>query len=433
MAMRAVDVIRAVRDKQSLEDADLTHFIEEVTAGKIPDYQTSAFLMAVYHQGLSDAQTVALTLAMRDSGQVITHKGVDAPKVDKHSTGGVGDKISIPLAPWVAACGVPVPMISGRGLGHTGGTLDKLESIPGFRVNLGIERFQEMVRDIGVSLVGQTENLAPADRKIYSLRDVTATVESVPLITASILSKKLAEGIDALVLDVKVGRGAFMKDEASARILAESLVRVGRGAGLNMRAVLTRMDDPLGRFIGNALETQEAINILKGEGPQDTTELTRVLAREMLHLGKVVQSDEQANKLLDKTCASGKALEKFGEIIEAQGGDRGVLDDPTRLPQAPNQHVVTSDTNGYVAGVDAYALAMFAMRLGAGRATADATIDPSVGLEILKKRGQSVELNEPILRIFHRGPLHINPNDLQQAFDINSEKQPTPALIIDKI
>ena len=413
--MRAVDLLRCVRDGAEVSGADLRAFVQGISSGSIPDYQASAFLMAVYQRGLSPDSITALTLAMRDSGQVIDLRHVPGIKVDKHSTGGVGDKISLPLAPLVAACGVPVPMVSGRGLGHTGGTLDKLQSIPGFRIDFGIERFRDTVRRVGVCLMGQTGDLAPADKKLYALRDVTATVESIPLITASILAKKLAEGIDALVLDVKVGRGAFMKDLASARQLAESLVRVGQGAGLRMRALLTRMEEPLGSTIGNALEVRESIAILRGHGPADTTDLTLALAAEMLHLGGVAPSVAAARAQAEAALRDGRALAKFAEVIEAHEGNPRVIDDPSLLPQAPQRSEICAARSGRVQSMDSFALGMVAMRLGAGRERAEDTVDPAVGIELLCAVGDSVQAGQAMARVHHRGDASAAVQQVEQA------------------
>ncbi len=401
--MRSVDLIRSVRDKSDIATADLTAFVQGIAKGDIPDYQASAFLMAVYFNGLSDQLTAAMTLAMRDSGRVIDLASVPGIKVDKHSTGGVGDKISIPLAPLVAACGVPVPMVSGRGLGHTGGTLDKLESIPGFKVDLSLTRFVELVGSLGLCLIGQTADLAPADKKLYALRDVTATVESIPLITSSILSKKLAEGIDALVLDVKVGRGAFMKTEEDARALAQSLVRVGTQAGKKMRALITDMDQPLGTTIGNALEIRESIDILRGRGPEDTTELTMALGAEMLVLGGVAKDVTEARSQLGNALRSGAGLAKLRAIVEAQHGDPSVIDNPDKLPTTEHKSAVLAKSQGVITDIDPYALGTAAMRLGAGRAKAEDKVDHAVGIVLAKKVGDSVERGEPIAYVYHRG------------------------------
>ncbi|MEK7704680.1 MAG: thymidine phosphorylase [Myxococcota bacterium] len=429
--MRAAELIRRVRDREALDPTDIQAFVRDIASGALPDYQATAFLMAVYLQGLGQAETVALTLAMRDSGQVIDLSKVAGTKVDKHSTGGVGDKISIPLAPLVAACGVRVPMVSGRGLGHTGGTLDKLESIPGFRVDLDIPTFRRLVDEIGVCLIGQTKDLAPADRKLYALRDVTATVESVPLITSSILSKKLAEGIDALVLDVKVGRGAFMKDETSARTLAESLVRVGTGAGVKVRALLTRMEEPLGTTVGNALEIAESIAILKGEGPADTTELTFALGAEMMLLAGVAPDKAAARAKMQQAVDSGAALDKLRQIIAAQHGDPRVVDDLARLPQAQHRTPVPSPTSGFVQAIDAYALGIAAMRLGAGRARAEDTIDPAVGVELVRKVGSEVRAGEPLALVHHNGSADAAVHKVQESYRIGAESPAPAPLVLD--
>jgi pyrimidine-nucleoside phosphorylase len=431
--VQVVEFIRSVRDGETLRTEDIQEFIGQIASGELPDYQATAYLMAVYHRGLSDEATVATTLAMRDSGEVIDLSHIQKVKVDKHSTGGVGDKISIPLAPLVAACGVPVPMISGRGLGHTGGTLDKLESIPGFQVGLSQERFCELVEELNICLIGATAKVAPADRKLYALRDVTATVDSIPLITASILSKKLSEGIDALVLDVKVGRGAFMKDEPSARKLAESLVRVGTGAGLDVKAYLTHMDHPLGTTIGNALEIRESIEILRGEGPADSTELTLALGAEMLVLGKVAGSIDEARGKLSEVISSGAGLSLFGKVIEAQGGDASVLDDLSKLPTAPQTTEVCAPRSGVVSHMDALGLGVAAMKLGAGRAKAEDVVDPAVGLELLVKPGAKIEKNQPMVRIHHRDDAAACRADVLENVVISDDYEAPASIVIDVI
>ena len=428
--MRTVDLLRAVRDGSPVGDADLRHFVMGITQGTVPDYQATAFLMAVYMRGLPDPSTAALTLAMRDSGRVLDLRDIPGIKVDKHSTGGVGDKISLPLAPLVAACGVPVPMISGRGLGHTGGTLDKLESIPGFRTDFDVPTFHRIIHKVGTCLIGQTSDIAPADKKLYALRDVTATVESVPLITASILAKKLAEGIDALVLDVKVGRGAFMRDLAEAQRLALSLVRVGTEAGLKVRAVLTRMEAPLGRTIGNALEVRESIDILKAQGPSDTTALTLELAAHMLLLGGARAAIGEARALAQQKLASGEALQKFAQLIEAHGGDPRVVDDPNRLPTAQHVTPVRSMLGGVITHMDSFAMGMFAMRLGAGRTQAADRIDPAVGIELKHTVGDAIQAGDAWCLIHHNLPL-IEPLDaLQQAFVVGAAAPPAAPLVL---
>ena len=397
--MNPVEFVRKKRDGQPHSPAELKAFIDAFVAGDVADYQASAWLMAAFIQGLSEPETLALTQAMLHSGRVLTLPSVQRARVDKHSTGGVGDKISLCLAPLVAACGVAVPMISGRGLGHTGGTLDKLEAIPGFRVNLDAKRFERIVRDVGACLIGQTAELAPADRRLYALRDVTATVECIPLIVASILSKKLAEGIDGLVLDVKCGSGAFMKDRKSARALATALVSVGKRAGKRVSALITDMSAPIGRTIGNALETREAIEVLQNGGPADTRALTLELGAEMLIVGKRCKQREQALGLLERALSDGSALALFRRMVEAQGGDARTVDDPARLPQSKAQLVLPAPKSGHVSGVDAYALGLLAIELGAGRTRADQRIDPSAGFELRATVGDAVERGAALLTI----------------------------------
>jgi pyrimidine-nucleoside phosphorylase len=355
--------------------------------------------MAAFLNGLSRKETLALTQAMLRSGSVLALPSVKRARVDKHSTGGVGDKISLCLAPLVAACGVAVPMISGRGLGHTGGTLDKLEAIAGFRVDLDAKRFESIVRDVGACMIGQTAQLAPADRRLYALRDVTATVECIPLIVASILSKKLAEGIDGLVLDVKCGGGAFMKDLKSARALAKELVSVGKGAGKRVSALITDMSAPIGRSIGNALETKEAIEILQNGGPTDTRALTLELGAEMLLVGKRCKSRAEALGLLQGALADGSALSIFRRMVEAQHGDARVVDDVSRLPRAKLRRVLTAPRAGFVTNIDAYALGVLAIELGAGRTRVDQKIDHAAGFELQATVGDPVERGEPLVTV----------------------------------
>jgi pyrimidine-nucleoside phosphorylase len=347
--------------------------------------------MAIFIRGMTPEETTHYTDAMMRSGVVADLSNVPGTKVDKHSTGGVGDKVSIALAPMVVACGVPVPMISGRGLGHSGGTLDKLESIPGFRTDLSLEAYREQVARIGCALIGQTSDLAPADKKLYALRDVTATVECIPLICGSILSKKLAEGIDALVLDVKFGRGAFMKNKADARSLAEALVRVGQAAGKKVRALLTAMEEPLGCTVGNALEVGESIACLQGRGPADLMDVVYALGTHMLLLGGVARDDAEARAKLEVAVTSGTALAKFREIVAAQGGDPRVIDEPNRLPQAKHRIAVKARRAGFVDDVNAMGIALAALHLGAGRAKAEDRVDPAVGVSGLVKMGAPIE------------------------------------------
>ncbi|HWL15654.1 MAG TPA: thymidine phosphorylase [Opitutus sp.] len=395
-------IIARKRDGHALTREEIASFVRGATDGSWADYQLSALLMAIVLRGMNADEVAAYTEAMMRSGVVADLNSVKAPKADKHSTGGVGDKISLHLAPMVAACGVAVPMISGRGLGHTGGTLDKLESIPGFRVNLSLAEYRTELEQIGLSLIGQTAELAPADKKLYALRDVTATVESIPLICGSILAKKLAEGIDVLVLDVKFGRGAFMKEKAKARELAEALVSVAKTMGKPTRAVMTAMDQPLGRAVGNALEVIESIECLRGEGPADTMEVTYALGEQMLLLANVAKDAREARTQLENSVKSGEALKKFGEMIAAQGGDARVVDDVNRLPRARLTEPFVAVRGGFVTDVDAMGVALAALRLGAGRARAEDRIDHAVGINELVKIGERVANGAPL------GVIHAN-------------------------
>jgi pyrimidine-nucleoside phosphorylase len=430
-----VELIARKRDGKNLEASDIQRLISAYLAGEVADYQMSAFLMAVYFRGMSDIETVALTEAMLRSGQVIDLSAIPGIKVDKHSTGGVGDKVSLCLAPLVAACGVPVPMVSGRGLGHTGGTLDKLEAIPSFRVDLDVETFKRVVADVGTCMIGQTAEIAPADKRIYALRDVTATVESVPLIVASILSKKLAEGIDALVLDVKVGKGAFMKDLESARTLAKALVRVGTRAGKKVVAVLTRMEAPLGYAVGNALETREAIDLLYRRAPADLVECTNALAVEMIMLGGKAKTREQALKLIDNAIDSGAALRTMERMIVAHHGDPKVVTDLDRLPKAPVVETLKADRSGYISAIDALEIGLCGVSMGAGRSRADQAVDPAVGMIIPVQIGTKVSAGDPIVH------LHVQNAEQAQAikdrvlsaFQISADKPEIKPLIIERI
>jgi len=389
-------IIARKRDGHALTREEIDAFVRGATDGSWADYQLSALLMAVYLRGMTAEETAHYTDAMMRSGTVADLSHVPGVKVDKHSTGGVGDKVSIPLAPLVVACGVPVPMISGRGLGHSGGTLDKLESIPGFRTDLTLDAYRRQVAAIGCALIGQTKDLAPSDRKLYALRDVTATVECIPLICGSILSKKLAEGIDALVLDVKFGRGAFMKTPADARQLATALVSVGRAGGKRVRALLTAMHEPLGRTVGNALEVAESIACLRGAGPADLWQVTQALGAQMLLLGGAAADVTEAEAKLKAAVTSGRALAKLREIIAAQGGDARVVDEPERLPQARLQVPLPASADGWIADVDAMGVALAALRLGAGRARAEDKVDPAVGVSGLVKMGEKITAGTPL-------------------------------------
>jgi pyrimidine-nucleoside phosphorylase len=389
-------IIAKKRDGEVLSREEIGAFVRGATDGSWADYQLSALLMAIYLRGMTPEETALYTEAMMNSGVVADLRSVKLPKADKHSTGGVGDKISLHLAPMVAACGVAVPMISGRGLGHTGGTLDKLESIPGFRVNLSMAEYRAELEQIGLSLIGQTAELAPSDKKLYALRDVTATVECIPLICGSILAKKLAEGIDVLVLDVKFGRGAFMKDKAKARELARALVSVATAMGKPTRAVMTAMEQPLGRNVGNALEVIESIECLEGRGPADTMEVTYALAEQMLVLAGVAQTAAEARVALERSISSGAALEKLRAMITAQGGDARVVDEPERLPQAKFKVALAAPRAGFVQDVDAMGVALAALRLGAGRVKAADGVDHAVGVSDLVKVGELVVAGGPL-------------------------------------
>lgn len=430
-----VELVAKKRDGYEHSREEITRIVSAFVAGEMPDYQMSAWLMAVYLRGMSEAEMVALTEAMLHSGEVLRLDDVPGIKVDKHSTGGVGDKVSLALAPLVASVGVPVPMVAGRGLGHTGGTLDKLEAIPGFRTELDAESFVRVVREVGAAIIGQTKEIAPADKRIYALRDVTATVESIPLIVASILSKKLAEGIDALVLDVKVGRGAFMKDRESARALAEALVRTGEGAGKKVVALLTDMSAPLGRTIGNALETREAIELLHDRGPDDLRECTLALGTEMLLLARKAKSADAARTLLEEALRDGRALRTFEKLVEAQGGDPRVARDTSLLPQARFVVELPSPESGYIAGIDPFELGLVGVSIGAGRTKADEKVDPTVGIELLRHRGEAVQKGEPIVRLHLRDEADARKVEgrVLSAFTIAAAPpKPTP-LVIERI
>ncbi len=397
--MDTPEFIRKKRDGRSLSRDEIFEFVERYTRGEIPDYQCSALLMAVYFRGLSPEETAQLTEAMMRSGQVLDLSEFPQPKIDKHSTGGVGDKTSLVIAPVAAAGGLLVPMISGRGLGHTGGTLDKLESIPGFNTRLTLGEFRRVLKTCGLGLIGQTEELAPADRKLYALRDVTATVESIPLISASIMSKKLAEGFDGLVLDVKTGSGAFMKKLEDARELAKRMVEIGTACGKRVQALITDMEQPLGQAVGNALEVIESIEMLKGRGPKGLVEVCRELGANMFQLGGVVSSLEAGRAKFDSLLASGAALQKFAEVVAEQGGDPRVVDDYCRLPAAKYVDSIVAWEDGIVQRLEAEAVGRASMVLGAGRERLDSVIDPAVGLVFEKKVGDRVSAGERICTV----------------------------------
>lgn len=397
--MRAQELIERKKHGQALTETEIQALMRAYVDGDVPDYQMSAFAMAVCFQGMTAVETTALTMAMANSGDTLDLSSIPGIKVDKHSTGGVGDTTTLVLGPLVAAVGVPVAKMSGRGLGHTGGTLDKLESIPGFSTQLGTEQFMEQVRAVGVAVASQTANLAPADKKLYALRDVTGTVQSMPLIASSIMSKKIASGADAIVLDVKVGDGAFMKTLDDARTLADTMVQIGALAGRSTTAVLTPMDEPLGRAIGNALEVREAIETLRGDGPADLTELCLVLGSEMVVQAGRAKTVEEARAMLETVLKNGKALDAFRAFVQAQGGDPRVADNTDLLPQAPTTVVYHAPKDGYIKELAAEELGLVAMRLGAGRATKDAEINHAVGLVLQKKVGDAVTTGTPLVHI----------------------------------
>jgi pyrimidine-nucleoside phosphorylase len=421
------------RDGGALTPEEIGWLIRGFVHRDVADYQMSAFAMAVLLRGMNATETAALTLAMRDSGKRARLRGSGGPKVDKHSTGGVGDKVSLCLAPLAAACGLRVPMMCGRGLGHTGGTVDKLAAIPGFHSDLSLARFEGVVRRHGAAMIGQTSELAPADRKLYALRDVTATVESIPLITASILSKKLCEDLDALVLDVKVGRGAFMHTERDARALARSIVRVGRATGLRTTAVLTRMDSPLGRSVGNALEVAEAFEVLHGGGPEDLIECTLVLGREMLLAGGIDRSAAAAERRLRAAIQSRAAAAKMEDLIAAQHGDPRVVREPDRLPRARHVLRVTAPKAGYVQQVDALRVGQLCVALGAGRTRVDQSVNPATGVVLRKKPGDAVRRGEVLadLHLHHRAGAGANERALLDAYVIGPRRYSVPPLVID--
>jgi pyrimidine-nucleoside phosphorylase len=397
--MRAVDIIRAKRDGEALSREAIESFVRGVTDGSWEDYQASALLMAIVLKGMNAAETGWLTDAMARSGDRVILDHIAGVKVGKHSTGGVGDKVSIVLAPLAASCGVVVPKMSGRGLGHTGGTLDKLESIPGFRIALSLDEYKNILAEVGCCLISQTENIAPADKKLYALRDVTATIESLPLIAASVMSKKLAEGSTALVLDVKCGRGAFMQRPADALALARSLVSIGTAAGLRTEAFITRMDTPLGRAVGNSVEIAECIETLSGRGPGDLSALIVRLASRMVLLGGKASSEADAESKVRASLASGAAREKLRQMIKWQGGDVAVVDDVKRLPSARHTHMVTASTAGYVSSLDALLVGRTAVALGAGRDKKSDPVDLSAGILLHKKPGEKVSAGDTVMEL----------------------------------
>ncbi|MCD8761694.1 pyrimidine-nucleoside phosphorylase [Mammaliicoccus sciuri] len=398
--MRMVDVIAKKRDGKELTKEEIEFFVKGYTAGDIPDYQASSLAMAIYFQDMTDEERANLTMAMVESGDQIDLSEIEGIKVDKHSTGGVGDTTTLVLAPLVAALDVPVAKMSGRGLGHTGGTIDKLEAVEGFHVEISEQEFIDLVNKDKVAVIGQTGNLTPADKKLYGLRDVTGTVNSIPLIASSIMSKKIAAGADAIVLDVKTGAGAFMKTIEDSELLAHAMVKIGNNVGRNTMAIISDMSQPLGRAIGNGLEVKEAIETLKGEGPEDLTELVLTLGSQMVVLAKKAETLDEAREKLLEVIHNGKALEKFKVFLENQGGDGSVVDDVTKLPQAQYTFEVKAETSGYVSHIVADEIGVASMLLGAGRATKDDIIDLAVGLVLNKKVGDKVEAGESLVTIY---------------------------------
>ncbi len=433
--MRPIDLIRKKRDGAELTREEINFLINRYTRDEIPDYQMSAWLMAAVLRGISRAEAAALTEAMLYSGRVLDLSSLPGCKVDKHSTGGVGDKTSLVLAPIVAAGGVIVPMISGRGLGHTGGTLDKLESIPGFNVLLSLADFQRVLGACGCALIGQTAEIAPADKKLYALRDVTATVDNQSLICASIMSKKLAEGIDALVLDVKTGSGAFMKAEADAVALADLLVETGSRMGKKTVALITDMDQPLGRHVGNALEVAESIETLRGSGPDDLRSLSIALSGWMFYLGKRTATVAEGERLAEGLIANGRGLEKFREIIRLQGGDPGVIDDLNRLPRALHKRDLLSPRAGSVAEIACEQVGVACILLGGGRETKDDVVDPAVGIVLHKKAGDTVAAGEPLLTVHYNseGRLVEACLLLEKAYRVTEDTGRLPAPLVRRV
>ncbi|MBO4980680.1 MAG: pyrimidine-nucleoside phosphorylase [Lachnospiraceae bacterium] len=405
--MRMYDIIMKKRNGQELSEEEIRFFVEGYTRGQIPDYQVSALMMAIYFRKMTERETLSLTMAMVESGEMLDLSAIRGIKVDKHSTGGVGDKTSLALTPMVAACGIPVAKMSGRGLGHTGGTIDKLESFPGFTTALTKEQFIRNVNEIGIAIMGQTKDLAPADKKLYALRDVTATVDNMSLIASSIMSKKLAAGADAIILDVKTGSGAFMKAEKDAFALAEEMVRIGRNAGRYTAAVVSDMDQPLGYAVGNALEVEEAVETLKGNGPEDFLELCLTLGSYMLLAGGAARQEEEAREKLKKVIADGSALQKLAGFVEAQGGDPKAVYDTGLLPKAAIVEPVPAPIDGYVSHIECDEIGICSLLLGGGRETKESRIDLSVGIVLKKKTGDPVKAGEPLA--------YLHANDRQKA------------------
>lgn len=423
--MRIVDLIAKKQHGESLTTEEIKFMVEGFTNDEIPDYQMSAMLMAIYFEGMDDHERSDLTMSMVNSGEKIDLSDIQGVKVDKHSTGGVGDTTTLILAPLVASMGVPVAKMSGRGLGHTGGTIDKLEAIPGFHVELTQEKFIELVNKNKVAVVGQSGNLTPADKKIYALRDVTGTVESIPLIASSIMSKKIASGADAIVLDVKIGAGAFMKTEEDARELAHAMVKIGNLVGRQTMAVISDMSQPLGYAIGNALEIKEAIDTLEGHGPEDLVDLCLTLGSQMVHLAGIGNNLAEARLLLEENLTNGKALEKFKEFVASQDGDASVIDHPERLPQAAYQSEVLATREGVVSQINADEIGIAAMMLGAGRANKESEIDLAVGLMLRKKVGDTVKKGDSLVTVYsNQAEISSVETKIQENITISDEAEP---------
>jgi pyrimidine-nucleoside phosphorylase len=431
MAYNAVELIETKRDGGSLSPDAIRWLIQAYTTGEVPDYQMAAMAMAIVLKGLDDEELTAWTAAMLHSGDVLDFSFIEGRKVDKHSTGGVGDKISIPLAPLVASCGVVVPMMSGRGLGHTGGTLDKLESIPGFKTGLDPGRFQEILVEHGLVLAGQSETIAPADRKLYALRDSTGTVPSIPLISSSIMSKKLAEGLDGLVLDVKTGSGAFMREIDKSRELARTMVGIGTSYGVQTVALITSMEQPLGREVGNANEIRESVDVLRGGGPSDVVEMTMALGEIMLELANI----DGGRDRLQSSIEDGSAFDKLIEVTRAHGGDPAVLQDTARLAIAPNEGSLVAQSDGYVSKCDSLIIGTVAMRLGAGRERKEDDVDPGVGITVEAKIGDAVRKGEALARVRYRDERLWDAHKVQlaMAWEISPTPVVPPPLVIERI
>ncbi|HTS60644.1 MAG TPA: thymidine phosphorylase [Candidatus Acidoferrales bacterium] len=433
--MRTVDLIQRKRDGEELAPEEIEFLVDGYTNGEIPDYQMSSFLMAVFFASMTDREVSRLTECMLHSGETVDLSAISGVKVDKHSTGGVGDKTSFIVAPLAAAAGVVVPMMSGRGLGHTGGTLDKLESIPGFRTNLTADEFRAQLGELGLCFIGQTDQLAPADRKLYALRDVTATVESIPLISSSIMSKKLAEGIDALVLDVKVGSGAFMKKQVDARRLAQTMVGIGRRMDKKVQALITDMNQPLGYAVGNALEIMEASQTLQNAGPADLTKLSLELAARMIFLGKKAPSLDDARRVAEKHLVEGTAYQLFKRVVAAQGGNPQALDKFELLPNATGMREVTSPRAGYVAAIDAEDIGVASNMIGAGRERKEDSIDPAVGIILEVKTGEKVDAGSVLCRLYYTKDDRVEEaaEMVEDAFRVSSQKPDERELILEVV